>query len=151
MWVCAVLAGSQMLAQSGTVKSDGKPIPAAAVSARQGDKVLRTVTDQNGGFEFDGMTPGAWVVEADMFGFVPLRRDVQVAAATTKIDLVLVFDDRPPAPPQIPGRAPGLPGAVAGAVPGRAAAPGALPGKAAQRRRPPPAADNGDALLVTGR
>jgi hypothetical protein len=104
-WITISISGLLLLApetraQSGTVKSDGLPIPGASVSATQGERVLRTLTDENGAFQFTGMSPGIWVVEAQMFGFAPLRREVQVGDALTRIDLTL----------QLPARsAPGAP------------------------------------------
>jgi trimeric autotransporter adhesin len=89
-----VLAASLALAQSGTVRSDGQAIPGASVKATQGEKVLSTVTGDNGEFTLDGMGAGAWVVEADMFGFDHLRRDVQIGASPTKIDLTLQLRTR---------------------------------------------------------
>ena len=40
-----LLAGSLAWAQTGTVKSQGQPIPGAVVRAEQGDRVLSTLTD----------------------------------------------------------------------------------------------------------
>jgi hypothetical protein len=82
------------LAQTGVVKSEGQPIPGATVKATQGDRILLTLTDDSGAFKFDGMTPGAWNVEVDMFGFSQARREVQVAATPTKIDFTLQLRDR---------------------------------------------------------
>jgi hypothetical protein len=75
--------------QSGTVKSDGQPIPGATVRATQGDRVLITSTDANGTFTLDKMTPGAWTVDVNMFGFEANRREVQIGASPTKIDFTL--------------------------------------------------------------
>ena len=75
--------------QSGTVKSDGQPIPGATVRATQGDRVLITSTDANGTFTLDKMTPGAWTVDVNMFGFEASRREVQIGASPTKIDFTL--------------------------------------------------------------
>jgi hypothetical protein len=85
--------------QSGTVKAGSQPIPGASVRATQGERSLVTLTDANGTFHFDGMTPGAWVIEADMFGFEHLRRDVQVAATPTNLDLTLQLSTRAAVPP----------------------------------------------------
>ena len=87
LWVIAAFS----FAQTGTVKSDGQPLPGATVRATQGDRVLTTLTDAAGEFKFDNnkMTPGMWTVEATMFGFTPLRREVQIATNPTKIDLNL--------------------------------------------------------------
>ena len=82
------------LAQSGVVKSEGQPIPGATVRATQGDRILLTVTDENGAFEFTGMAPGQWNVDVDMFGFDRARKEVQIAATPTKIDFTLQLRDR---------------------------------------------------------
>jgi len=91
-----------VFAQSGTIKAGGQPIPGATVRATQGERSLVTLTDDNGVFRLDGMTPGDWVVEADMFGFEHLRRDVQIAATPTNLDLTLQLSARAavPAPPR---------------------------------------------------
>src|SRR6185369_15455200 len=83
-----------VFAQSGTVKAGGQPIPGASVRATQGERSLVTLTDENGAFRFDGMTPGAWVVEADMFGFEHLRRDVQITSTPPNLDLTLQLSTR---------------------------------------------------------
>ncbi len=90
-----------VFAQSGTVKAGSQPVPGATVRATQGERSLVTLTDDNGAFRFDGMAPGAWVIEADMFGFDHLRRDVQVASTPTNLDLTLQLSARAavPAPP----------------------------------------------------
>jgi hypothetical protein len=76
------------------VKSEGQAIPGATVKATQGERLLLTVTDDNGAFQFDGMTPGAWIVEVDQFGFEHVRKEVQVAATPTKFDFTLQLRDR---------------------------------------------------------
>ena len=81
-------------AQTGVVKSEGQAIPGATVKATQGDRILLTLTDGNGAFKFDGMTPGSWIVQVDMFGFSPARKEVQVSATPTKIDFTLQLRDR---------------------------------------------------------
>jgi hypothetical protein len=85
---------SACLAQTGVVKSEGQPIPGATVKATQGERVLLTLTDDTGTFHFDGMTPGAWIIEVDMFGFDHARREVQVGANPTKIDFTLQLRER---------------------------------------------------------
>ena len=80
--------------QSGVVKSEGQPIPGATVRATQGDRILLTLTDENGAFEFTGMTPGTWNIDVDMFGFDRLRKEVQILGTPTKIDLTLQLRDR---------------------------------------------------------
>ena len=82
------------LAQTGVVKSEGQPIPGATVKATQGDRILLTLTDNDGAFRFDGMTPGQWIVSVDMFGFDPGRKEVQVAATPTRFDFTLQLRSR---------------------------------------------------------
>src|SRR6185369_17418077 len=93
-----------VFAQSGTVKAGSQPIPGATVRATQGERSLVTLTDDNGAFRFNGMTPGAWVVEADMFGFDHVRREVQVASTPTSLDLALQLAARAVVPPAAPSR-----------------------------------------------
>src|SRR5437588_12352636 len=95
-----VLLASLCFAQTGLVKSEGQPIPGAAVKATQGDRILLTLTDDNGAFQLDGITPGAWNVEVSMFGFEIARREVQIGPAPTKIDFRLQLPDRSRAPAQ---------------------------------------------------
>ncbi len=81
-------------AQSGVVKSEGQPIPGATLRATQGERILLTLTDENGAFQFTGMLPGTWNVDVDMFGFDRLRKEVQIAATPTRIDLTIQLRDR---------------------------------------------------------
>jgi hypothetical protein len=94
-----------VFAQSGTVKAGSQPIPGVSVRATQGERSLVTLTDDNGVFRFDGMTPGAWVIEADMFGFDHQRREVQVEATPTNLDLALQLSARAAVPTQAPAPA----------------------------------------------
>ena len=50
-----------------------------------------TLTDETGAFHFDGLTPGQWTVEVDMFGFDHVRKEVQIPG---KIDFTLQLRDR---------------------------------------------------------
>src|ERR1700685_2123177 len=82
------------MAQSGTVKAQGQPIPGVTVKATLGERALVTVTDEDGAFKFTGMTPGTWTVEADMFGFDHFSKDVPIADAPVTIDLTLQLGAR---------------------------------------------------------
>ena len=73
------------------MKSEGQPIPGATVRATQGDRILLTLTNENGAFEFPGLTPGAWNIDVDMFGFERLHKEVQIASTPTRIDLTLTL------------------------------------------------------------
>ncbi len=101
--VCLPLA----FGQSGTVTVGGQPIPGVTVKATQGERVLTTVTDDDGSFQFQNMAAGTWTVEADMFGFDHVRKDTEIAATPTKIDLALQMQARvevAPAAPAAGGR-----------------------------------------------
>ncbi len=100
LWLAAIAAS-----QTGTVKADGQPVPGAVVRATQGERVLGTVTDASGVYTLDGLSPGAWVLHVEMFGFQPARRPVQVGAQPPKIDFNLELLDRQAAAPPAAGAA----------------------------------------------
>ena len=74
--------------QSGTVKSEGQPIPGATVRATQGDRALITVTDANGTFTLDKMTPGTWTVDVDMFGFEASPAATSLPSAASDLAII---------------------------------------------------------------
>ena len=78
-----------VLPQTGTVKSEGQSLPGATVRAAQGDRILTTLTNARGEFEFAHMPPGTWTIDVAMFGFAPQQREVQIGASPTKIDFTL--------------------------------------------------------------
>ena len=73
--VGAFLCAATLVAQSGTVKSNGLPIPGATVTAIKGDQKSVTTTDENGRYDFEGLAPGAYTIEVQMFGFRTERRE----------------------------------------------------------------------------
>jgi hypothetical protein len=75
---CCVLA-----AQSGVVRSDGQPIPGATVTVTNGGKTFSTVTDTNGRYQFPPFGSGPSTVEIRMFGFDPLKQQVDFSASKT--------------------------------------------------------------------
>jgi hypothetical protein len=75
--------------QSGFVTSGGKPIPGATVTATQGSQSFSTVTDQDGHYGFPPLGSGAWTVTIDMFGFGPLKKDVDYATTTKPVNFEL--------------------------------------------------------------
>ncbi|HYM09246.1 MAG TPA: TonB-dependent receptor [Bryobacterales bacterium] len=90
-----LLASPVMAAQlTGAVSSGGQPIPGAAITATQGDKKLLTVTDEAGRYSLDNLTPGAWSVEVEMFGFVNSRREVTIAEQPATADWLLQLAPR---------------------------------------------------------
>ncbi len=76
------------------VKAENQAIPGATVKATQGDKALSTLTDDSGAYQIDGMTPGAWIMTVEMFGFTTARKEVTIGATPSKIDFALTLRDR---------------------------------------------------------
>lgn len=76
----------------GVVKSGGLPIPGATVSASHGDKKSITTTDEQGGYSFPDLEPGAWTITVEMLGFARLSRsvDIEQTPATSDWDLKLL-------------------------------------------------------------
>jgi len=92
----SLIAGADaLLAQSGFVKSEGQPIPGATVTATQGTEVLNTVTDADGHYTFPVLSPGAWSVTVDMFGFDPLKTTVDYSTAHGPVNFNLVLKPSP--------------------------------------------------------
>ncbi|MGH9664690.1 MAG: TonB-dependent receptor domain-containing protein [Bryobacteraceae bacterium] len=85
-------------AQTGEVRSEGQPIPGATVTAQQGDKKLVTTTDENGRYSLEGLTPGAWTLQVEMFGFAPAKREMQVGAAPVNLKWNLELKAATPPP-----------------------------------------------------
>ena len=82
------------LVETGVVKAENQTVPGATVKATQGDKVLSTLTGDNGAYQIDSMTPGAWIMTVEMFGFVTARKEVTIGANPSKIDFTLALRDR---------------------------------------------------------
>ena len=79
--ICLV-AGSfcvPLFAQSGIVRSGNQPIPGATVTATQGDKKFVTATGDDGYYSFPPLGDGNWQVEVQMFGFEPVKQQVNYA------------------------------------------------------------------------
>jgi hypothetical protein len=66
----------------GQVFYQGIPVPGATVTMSQGAKQLTAVTDEQGLYEFPVIADGAWKIEIQMRGFVPLKGEVAVAPNT---------------------------------------------------------------------
>ncbi len=71
-------------AQSGFVKSGGQPIPGATITITQQGQTFSTVTDADGHYTFPPLSPGAWTVKVEMFGFDPLTQTVDYGAVGEK-------------------------------------------------------------------
>jgi len=65
------------------------PVPGATVSATRGDRVVSTVSDQDGAFHLTALDEGTWTIHVEMPGFASSARDVEVApgAAPSTIEL----------------------------------------------------------------
>ncbi|HEX4810030.1 MAG TPA: TonB-dependent receptor [Bryobacteraceae bacterium] len=85
----SLLFAGAACAQSGFVTSGGKPIPGATITATQGSQSFSTVTDQDGHYGFPPLGSGQWSVTIDMFGFDPLKKDVNYSAADKPVNFDL--------------------------------------------------------------
>ncbi len=77
----ALIFANGLFAQSGFVRSSGQAIPGASVSATQGGQVLSTVTDADGHYGFPPLPAGNWDVTVEIFGFEPLKKQVDYSTA----------------------------------------------------------------------
>ena len=53
----------------GVVKLGTLPVPGAAVTARQGDRTVATLTDLQGAYVFPDLADGKWTISVEMRGF----------------------------------------------------------------------------------
>ena len=72
--LCALTAAEH----KGQVKFNGLPVPAATVTATQGDRTLSVVVDENGNYFFPDLPDGMWTFETEMLGFARAKQDVTV-------------------------------------------------------------------------
>ncbi|HEX3745822.1 MAG TPA: TonB-dependent receptor [Bryobacteraceae bacterium] len=86
---CSLCLAYVALAQSGLVIANNSPVPGATVRAIRGDRIVSTITDESGAYAFKTLTPGVWLIEANMFGFNPIHRELLVSDKTERLDLVL--------------------------------------------------------------
>jgi hypothetical protein len=89
---------------TGIVKFGGQPLPGATVIATQGDHRALTTTDESGAYELPDLTPGAYSIEVQMFGFQTARKQIQVAPGSHptewSLDLQTVRQREPREPGQ---------------------------------------------------
>jgi|SoiMethySBSTD1v2_1073268.scaffolds.fasta_scaffold00533_17 carboxypeptidase family protein len=82
--LCALLLSAATLSASdhaGKVTLMGVSIPGATVTAKQADKTLTTITDQDGIYKFTGLADGVWTVSVSMVGFEPMTREITLPAS----------------------------------------------------------------------
>ena len=135
------LAGAQ---QGGSIVSAGLPVPGAVVTATLGDNKLVTSTDESGRYLFEDLSPGAWTIQVEAFGFETAQRTVNVPADSKLAwDLKMSPFEAAPAHAAAPPAA--RPQAAAAAKPAPAPVAAAKPAapQAAQANAPPGAGPNG--------
>src|SRR4026209_763506 len=79
-----VLLGAVTLRASdhaGKVTLTGVSIPGATVTAKQAEKSIATITDQNGIYKFTGLADGAWTITVSMVGFETMTREVTLPSS----------------------------------------------------------------------
>ena len=66
---------------TGKVTLIGVSIPGATVTAKQAEKSIATITDQNGIYKFTGLADGAWTITVSMVGFETMTREVTLPSS----------------------------------------------------------------------
>ena len=66
---------------TGKVTLTGVSIPGATVTAKQGEKTIATITDQNGIYKFTELADGAWTITVSMVGFETMTREVTLPSS----------------------------------------------------------------------
>src|SRR5688500_13306789 len=66
---------------TGKVTLTGVSIPGATVTAKQGEKSVATITDQNGIYKFTELADGAWTITVSMVGFETMTREVTLPSS----------------------------------------------------------------------
>lgn len=70
-------------AQSGFVRAGNQPLPGATVTATQGSQKVVTTTDESGQYAFPALGAGTWTVEVRMFGFEPVKKEINFEQTKT--------------------------------------------------------------------
>ena len=105
---------------SGTVRAADQFIPGAAVTARQGGAKVVAYTDESGRYTLD-LTPGAWELQVEMFGFKSQTKSLDVGNAAPSIDWTLELPRYGEKPQPAPAPEPGAPEPKKEATPAAAA------------------------------
>ena len=91
LWIAAfLLVPACLLAQTtaeltGSVTSDGKPLPGVTVtiSSPTMQATRTSYTGENGGYQFSGLTPGDYTVHFELAGLQAMTRNVRVQLSQT--------------------------------------------------------------------
>ncbi len=83
---CAATSATEL---TGRVTSQGLPIPGAGVTLIAGDMTYRTVTHEDGFFTFSNVPEGTALLQVEMFGFEPVRRQVRLPSPELHLELQL--------------------------------------------------------------
>jgi trimeric autotransporter adhesin len=138
------------VAYTGTVKFGGQPLPGATVTATAGDKRVVTTTDESGAYEIEGLAPGTYTVEVQMFGFQAAHKQVQVGAGAQPTEWSLDLQPRQRETRELaqrPGQQQGGFRAAAGTTENEL---DQIAAAAPQDATPPSSANANEAFLVNG-
>ena len=100
------------VATQGSVRSAGRPIPGAAVTAAKGEKKVATLTDETGRYRLDGLEPGDWLFQVKITAFSTAERTIRVAEMDQEVNWTLDLKGKAPA------KEPAVPELAAGPLPG---------------------------------
>src|SRR5687768_4511337 len=66
---------------TGKVTLTGVSIPGATVAAKQGDKAVSTITDQDGIYRFTDIADGTWTITVSTVGFETMTRQITLPSS----------------------------------------------------------------------
>ena len=74
-----LLAQMETFSERGVVKSQGRPVPGATVTAEKGGEKFVTSTGDDGAYELT-LPTGEWKITVEMFGFAPSSQTLHPGA-----------------------------------------------------------------------
>jgi hypothetical protein len=96
--VLVTMAALQVVAAAGLagrVTFSSVAVPGATVTATHGDRVLTTVSGEDGAFHFADLDDGVWTIRVEMRGFVTVTRDVTLPLPADAEPLAVDLTMRP--------------------------------------------------------
>ena len=75
----------------GRVTFSDAPVPGATVTAAHGDRVVTTVSTDDGTFRLEGLDDGAWTIRIEMLGFATATRELTLPRAVAAAPLTFAL------------------------------------------------------------
>lgn len=92
---CAVLSAQpESFLERGVVRSQGRPVPGATVTAEKDTVKIATTTGDDGAYELN-LPAGEWKVTVELFGFAPITRTLHPGASAPPSEWTLALRQMP--------------------------------------------------------